>query len=744
MPYFKFGVHAAGVGGNYTGFGEYVAACKAAGVPCIVQAVDNAGPAQAVQALGRGMDVIVFRMTSKDGITLDRLPYSGDPVAFAHMRMDTIARYWPPELDRRKVWTVTVNEPSKEPGDIEWLAAFTLECGKIAIQTNTRHLACGWSMGTPEVDFWELPGTLDYLRLCSQHPDILGVSLHEYSGDDDITDNAPYFIGRFEFLHDVCDDYNIPYPPIVIGEFGWREASLRPSPGTFRQQLEWAQALYAPHDNILGAGIWTLGFWHGTVAADLAGHMPELAQMAAEYNYTPPEPPIDPPPDPPPGDCCDELRQRLDALEARVTALEATQPKPPPIEPPPVDDEPPVGIDISQWQVFIDWNLLGKAIDFAYIKLGSGATPTDPLFAQHWAGAGGKALRGAYWYLYPDNIMPAATQAQRFYNALPADCELPPMLDVEQDGLTRAMVAAFVAEFAAVSGGMTLGVYTSASKWSALTGGLDVRPAPLWVAHWTSAESPLLPKPWQSWVFWQHSNAGALPGYNGRLDLNRFNGGKLALAAYSQAWNRGGNPQPPEPPPAGETVDLTLYMTPAGDVGQFTVLSWLDGSRTQDQQLQRRDDSTITLVKGNDYERWAFSGGDLKRYEDTSMSADAAYTQNGARWLPRTVTIGQTYVNNPRITVRRKVDCAVLSDQTTTDYLTVAALHKSWRSPFGITLADVLEIHWRKSPGGPIQEVYFIAPRLAYVAWGEGEIEAAVSELPQGRPALPWRAWGCG
>ena len=126
------------------------------------------------------------------------------------------------------------------------------------------------------------------------------------------------------------------------------------------------------------------------------------------------------------------------------------------------------------------------------------------------------------------------------------------------------------------------------------------------------------------------------------------------------------------------------------------------------------------------------------------MSADAAYTQNGARWLPRTVTVGATYTNSPRITVRRKADCAVLSDQTTTDYLTVAALHKSWRSPFGITLADVLEIHWRKSPGGPIQERYFLAPRLAYVAWGRNSVEAAVSELPQGRPALPWRAWGCG
>lgn len=296
MSYFKFGVHAAGVGGNYDGFGDYVAACGASDAPCIVQAVDNAGPAEAAAALARERDVIVFRMTSRGGVSLDQADYATDPVAFARQRMVAIEHHWPYALDRAKVWTVPVNEPSKEPGDIEWLAAFTLECARISIANGWRHLAYGWSMGTPEADFWELPDVLAYLRLCSQYPHLLGVSLHEYSGDDDIADNYPYLVGRYEFLHDICDDHNISHPPIVIGEFGWREASLRPKPGTFESQLQQVQALYNAHDNILGAAIWTLGQWHGTVANDLAGHMATLSRMAAATPY---EPPVDDPVDPP-------------------------------------------------------------------------------------------------------------------------------------------------------------------------------------------------------------------------------------------------------------------------------------------------------------------------------------------------------------------------------------------------------------------------------------------------------------
>jgi hypothetical protein len=198
------------------------------------------------------------------------------------------------------------------------------------------------------------------------------------------------------------------------------------------------------------------------------------------------------------------------------------------------------------------------------------------------------------------------------------------------------------------------------------------------------------------------------------------------------------------PPPPGVTVDIRPYFEPPGAVGQYTVFSWLDGSKTQDQQLRRLGDGTIALVKGGDYERWRFANSEMQRAEDTSMGGGLAYTQNWARWLPQVVTVGWTYFNSPRVVVKRRADCVTTADSITTDYLTIHALHKLWHSPYDLDFTNVLEIHWRKTQGGMIQEKYFIAPGLAYVAWGAGEIEAAISEIPLGRPSLPWASWGCG
>jgi len=95
--YLKFGPHAAGVGGVYTGLDQYIASCRDAGVPTIVQAVDNAGPAYTVQLLGRDMDVLVYRMTSRNGQSMDTADYRANPVTFAQARLAAIAPHWPPE-----------------------------------------------------------------------------------------------------------------------------------------------------------------------------------------------------------------------------------------------------------------------------------------------------------------------------------------------------------------------------------------------------------------------------------------------------------------------------------------------------------------------------------------------------------------------------------------------------------------------------------------------------------------------
>ena len=56
-------------------------------------------------------------------------------------------------------------------------------------------------------------------------------------------------------------------------------------------------------------------------------------------------------------------------------------------------------------------------------------------------------------------------------------------------------------------------------------------PYPVWVAHYTAAPVPSVPKPWESWTFWQHTNQGSAAGVTGCVDCNWFNGTAEQLSA---------------------------------------------------------------------------------------------------------------------------------------------------------------------------------------------------------------------
>jgi hypothetical protein len=56
---------------------------------------------------------------------------------------------------------------------------------------------------------------------------------------------------------------------------------------------------------------------------------------------------------------------------------------------------------------------------------------------------------------------------------------------------------------------------------------------PLWLAHYTSAAAPTVPKPWEAWTFWQYTNAGTTPGVTTPVDLDRFTGSPDDLKALT-------------------------------------------------------------------------------------------------------------------------------------------------------------------------------------------------------------------
>lgn len=293
MSNWKIGLHNAGVTGQRTNYDKYLAATASANQPAIVQSVDNAGVIFDVQKRNNPHDVLVFRINR-----LEHADFAAEPIAWSNKRYDDIVKAWPPELDPTRVYTCNLNESEhklENIQDVEWVAAVTLQHAIRAVADGRRYCAYGWSGGAPEAWFWELDDTLSFLRLCAAHPDLLAVSLHEYSFDDDLTDNYPYLLGRFQFLLDVCDDHNIPYPQIIIGEFGLREASFNPKPHTFKEQMQWAQDLYGAYDCVLGAMLWTIGGWSGSVVSDVIGYIPDLCEMIKAYDGTVSPPPIDPP-----------------------------------------------------------------------------------------------------------------------------------------------------------------------------------------------------------------------------------------------------------------------------------------------------------------------------------------------------------------------------------------------------------------------------------------------------------------
>jgi peptidoglycan hydrolase-like protein with peptidoglycan-binding domain len=87
-------------------------------------------------------------------------------------------------------------------------------------------------------------------------------------------------------------------------------------------------------------------------------------------------------------------------------------------------------------------------------------------------------------------------------------------------------------------------IYASPSFWKQLpASGIDQK-ADLWVAQW-DAKSPSRVGNWPSWSFWQYSATGSVPGVNGAIDLNRFNGSLEDLHVYVTRTTAPGDAKPP-------------------------------------------------------------------------------------------------------------------------------------------------------------------------------------------------------
>lgn len=265
LAFAKIGFHT-GVGGNRTGLGNWMQTLDTAGVPFFLKSVDDSGPLVEAQELIRNSGVPHILVYRRSGDEYDTPNYSLAPVAAAREHWQRHRTVFPPELDPGLVWLETINEVDKNRS--EWLAQFALETARLAMADGFRWAAFGWSAGEPEMDQWQSPAMLEFLRLAGANPDRLAIALHEYSYlTSAIGHDYPYKVGRFQQLYQISDRHGIPRPTVLITEWGWTYQHIPPIDQAL-QDIAWASALYAPYPEVKGAAIWYLGAGFGGIAED--------------------------------------------------------------------------------------------------------------------------------------------------------------------------------------------------------------------------------------------------------------------------------------------------------------------------------------------------------------------------------------------------------------------------------------------------------------------------------------------
>jgi GH25 family lysozyme M1 (1,4-beta-N-acetylmuramidase) len=211
------------------------------------------------------------------------------------------------------------------------------------------------------------------------------------------------------------------------------------------------------------------------------------------------------------------------------------------------------GTDVSYHQRIINWALMASQAQFSIIRAGNGAyTSTrmaDPQFGGNWSGSKIQNLpRGSYWYFWPNPNVAPDLQANNWISLLASDPgDLPLFPDLEEKNEASRLhltpqkyldlLVAFYDVLDARFGVSKVGVYSNEGFWNQwmpvnAVQALKINQRPRWVANYTSAGSPRMPRGWTGWDLWQFSGnenrLGLTLGVQSyAIDLNVFRGSPM-------------------------------------------------------------------------------------------------------------------------------------------------------------------------------------------------------------------------
>ncbi len=189
------------------------------------------------------------------------------------------------------------------------------------------------------------------------------------------------------------------------------------------------------------------------------------------------------------------------------------------------------GIDVSHYQKQIDWKTVAEQnIDFAFVKATEGLTYKDSLFVQNWAVMKDVGIRRGAYHFFRPTVSPYL-QAYNFTQTVQLQVgDLPPVLDFEVVGKQhRIGIISNIQTWLSIVEevyNITPIIYTNQKLYlKYIQGNFD--DYPIWIARYNE-EAPDMPFD-QNWTFWQYGNKGELPGIEGDVDFNVFNGDINAL-----------------------------------------------------------------------------------------------------------------------------------------------------------------------------------------------------------------------
>jgi lysozyme len=192
-----------------------------------------------------------------------------------------------------------------------------------------------------------------------------------------------------------------------------------------------------------------------------------------------------------------------------------------------------MGIDVSHYQGDIDWGQVkDSGITFAFLKATEGTTFVDDTFSQNLQNARSVGIKvGAYHFMRAASASEARREADFFIEQIRANggfelLDLPPVLDIEiavadTKSQISAIVRAWVNRVIRIAGRQPL-IYTYpyfADQY------LDasLNDIPLWLANY-GVDQPKDRSGWTHWTFLQYSDKGQVPGIQGNVDMNEYEG----------------------------------------------------------------------------------------------------------------------------------------------------------------------------------------------------------------------------